>query len=617
MHFAFAVIVLSLLSLKARASTPNETQDFLAPCCFSLQGTIRFRQLKFAEEEPPYCESRDNNVSSDHALTKAPTEGSSKGFSAPEYVRSWTEYRPYFYRAEPDPKAVDPKASAATVAALEAAQECGFLALIHGRDFHSRRRWRWTWSWQWYFFKKQFEKQARFFKLLLMTPQASQLSGCLYTQIREVASLLSQALASNTEPVPAEATNLDPAEANTSAPMLQGTGFFKGCKRVHIYLHSACHGSIIARALLATDDRIWKGQGAPAAAAGEATEKLQRLLRSPFFSLTSATFTVPALAGVRLVPRLPEAAEHLGPTITAAVSTAEMAHRLLRPDMPAPTLLAWGGASKFVYIHHDPALLLCSLAAAETQRDGSLLPHFRRVAVFSTLTGDMAISPRSAAGVSDEFKTSVSATELLQQAALASVITFPQSAAAAVEADAADTPVALLPHRLPVELAPLNQHAAVQPMPDDIEQLLFNRAVCRSYQGHRRRGHKTYELSLQLLQLWGVFDWQSQQANFKRRSSPEFALRGAQKHHERHQPLVPDAMQLPQQQILRFVVYIPKLPNQRDFSNNPHFIAFGTRTWMLPAAVPTLRAVATAAVGSLEELEQVTVMEADGTWWHH
>ena len=207
-------------------------------------------------------------------------------------------------------------------------------------------------------------------------------------------------------------------------------------------------------------------QGDEAAAAGAAAANLQHLLLSPFFSLCSITLVVPALAGVRANPRYVAAAAAAavtgggqpGAAGAAAAATVEVAMRLLGLDDPLGMILALAGDSGEMYVHRDPARFLCSLAAAETQSsstsssssnsNGSLLLHFERVSVFAILDGDMLVSPRSAAGVSDDFQDSAAARKLLQQAA---------AAAAAADGAATETAQALLPHRLPVELAPLNQ----------------------------------------------------------------------------------------------------------------------------------------------------------------
>ena len=97
-------------------------------------------------------------------------------------------------------------------------------------------------------------------RVLLLTPQVTRPWGSVYTQIQDVASLLSHALSSSTEPVPDAATDAAATDAAATPLHLQGAGLLRGCKRVRVYLHAACHGSIIARGVLANDSRIWQNQ---------------------------------------------------------------------------------------------------------------------------------------------------------------------------------------------------------------------------------------------------------------------------------------------------------------------------------------------------------------------
>ena len=84
---------------------------------------------------------------------------------------------------------------------------------------------------------------------------------------------------------------------------------------------------------------------------------------------------------------------------------------------------------------------------------------FGRITVFANLIGDLVLSPRGSAGVSDTFHTSAAATALLQQAetAAAAAEAIKRNAAATAWPDASGTPRSLLPHRLPVEVSPLFQ----------------------------------------------------------------------------------------------------------------------------------------------------------------
>ena len=88
--------------------------------------------------------------------------------------------------------------------------------------------------------------------------------------------------------------------------------------------------------------------------------------------------------------------------------------------------------------------------------------EFERITIFSNLLGDLILSPRGSAGVSDIFHTSAAAAALLQEAQTAAEGAAAAAAARNTDAAppflaAADTPEALLPHRLPVEVSPLYQ----------------------------------------------------------------------------------------------------------------------------------------------------------------
>ena len=150
--------------------------------------------------------------------------------------------------------------------------------------------------------------------------------------------------------------------------------------------------------------------------------------------------------------------------------------------------------------------------------------------------------------------------------------------------------------------------------------------------------HKIYELTLQLLQLWGVKQQQTQQQQQQQRPrrrqlsrsktsklsalqlrslSPD--LKAEQQQQQQQTQQQPQQQQQQQQQrvpeILRFVVYIPAVNRKWSFANHAHFLAFCTRSWMLPAAAPLLRAVAAAAAGTQDDLQQLTVMNTDSNWW--
>ncbi|KAL8270570.1 hypothetical protein Esti_005541 [Eimeria stiedai] len=591
-----------------------------------------------------------------------------------EYIRSWNVYRPYLYLAQPSPKSPQhPQAQqqqqrhSQKAAAGAGGGECGLVILLNGRDIWEGRRWRFTWTWPWHFFKREFERQAELSKILLLTPQPSKPFGCFYDQVRQVASLLSLSLSLNTRPAEfagaAAAPTAAAAEDEEEEPVsLRGAGLLVGCTKVRVYVHAACHGSIIARALFARDGRIWHDQDPKVAAAGKAVAELQQLLLSPLFDLVSVSFTAPPLAGLRESISIVTAAAAAGGGALAVTTAAlERLVRWLRGNHPAATTMTWGAGSGELYVHRDPARLICSLGAAETQlttskrstsssssnsRRGSLLQNFKRISIFSILDSDIVVSPRSSAGVSDKFRSSPAAVLLLQEAeaaaaaeradeAAAAAAGTAATAAAAVAADEGNSskiPRAFLPHRLPIELAPLNKRAAAEPLLQDIEALLFDDEICTRVQGPRA-AHKLFELSLQLVQLWGL------QKQLKQQQQQHQVGRGRRLNRLTHfgcgqRPaeqgwLVPDyialqqhqALQQPQQQqeqrILRFALYIPLVRNVKAWGNTPHFLSFASRSWMVPAAAPLLRAVAAAAIADdTARLERLTVLNTDDTWWH-
>ncbi|KAL8438011.1 hypothetical protein Efla_003551 [Eimeria flavescens] len=581
--------------------------------------------------------------------------------SKPEYIRSWSTYKPYLYRAQQQPQQQQqqqeqPGAAAATSAATEG--ECGLVVLLNGRDMWEGRGWRFTWTWPWHFMKREFEREAKLHKVLLLTPQPSKPHGCFYVQVREVASMLSLALSLNTQPVEAAEAAAEAAEAGATAPaasasLLLGTGLLEGCNKVRVYIYAACHGALIGRALFAQDGRVWHQQDSAVAAAGEAVAELQRQLLNPFFDLTSVSLIAPPLAGVRENISLVEAAAvkggKAGAKFTAAV---EWLIRLLKGNQPGATTMMWGAGSGKMYVHRDSARLICSLGAAETQpasnggsggARGSLMQRFRRISIFSLLDSDIVVASRSATGVSDEFRLSAAATELMQQAAAAAAAAeaargAPEAAdkaatataalAAAENEDSSNVPRPLLPHRLPVEFAPLQKLAALDPLPDDLKALMFDDEICTRVQ-EPHATHKLYELSLQLVQLWGLqHQLQQQQQQEGSRRVNRLLPFGAGQRALPQGPLLPDVyamhqqqlqqqQQQQEQQILRFLVYIPLVPDVKAMNNTPHFLSFASRTWMVPAAAPLLRAVAAAAVAEdPERLQSLTVFDTGEDWWH-
>lgn len=521
----------------------------------------------------------------------------------PDYLRSWTNGKPYLYRAVPATAESEAAAASETVVAGAGGEECGFVILINGRDTTDGPTWRWTWTWPWHFLKHELEYQGRLSKVLVITPQPSNLSGSFYKQVEEVANIISSTISLNTVPVAAGATQ-------EGRPLLQASGMLSGCKKIQVFLQAACHGSIVARAILARDGRLWKGQGQEAQAAKAAAARARSLLSSPLFGLSSVTLVVPALAGVRSRLRF-------GSTRRETEEAAAPPSR----DESLETVLTWGGGTGPIYVHRDDSRLLCSLAASETQatsgsRSGSMLMDFDQISLFATIDGDIFVSPRSASGVSDSFQGSAGASTLVREAIKAQVTAAADAAAGkpVIAPAAADTPIAYKPHRLPTEFSPLLRLAMMDPQPEEVRNLLLNPNVCREITDPQR-GHKTYERTLQLLQLW---DWQGQGQMFHQLQQMERGgverLRGTHSafglrrrhHHPGHHGLP---------HLLKFVFYIPTVPLRNDFSNSAHFLAFASRSWMLPAAAPLLRAVAAAAAGNRSRLELLTVMDTDSRWW--
>ena len=157
-------------------------------------------------------------------------------------------------------------------------------------------------------------------------------------------------------------------------------------------------------------------------------------------------------------------------------------------------------------------------------------------------------------------------------------------------------------------------------MPEDIRDLLLKRDICLTPEEQPRDESKIYELTLQLLQLWGVLQQQRQQQQQQQQEGllREFKAGRPLQRRQLQKPLIPDAkQQQQQQQIERFVVYVPSVSRRREISNTPHFLAFASRTWMVSAAAPLLRAVAAAVAGHSNDLQQLTVFNADATWWRH
>lgn len=493
----------------------------------------------------------------------------------PDYIRSWSKYSPYLYIAEPAP-------------AVEGEEpvECGLVIMINGRDMNEGENWKWTWTWPWHFLKMQLEREGGLSRVLLLTPQPSRPSSSLYSQINDVANQLNTAITRNTSKTSAA------AGGNSG---LQGSNLLAGCLRVRVYVNPACHGSIVARALLTTDRRVYQTNDKDGLSAFSAVSTLHIHLSSPFFSLYSITFTVPALAGIRIksdffhlgVSAARDVGRVGGGGAAAALPAGRSFLRLFTPK-DQDTTLDFCGESGPVYFHLDDAKMLCSLAASESQPDTrngssstSLLLQFKLITVFATLEGDVLVSPRAGAGVSDEFQTSIPAKQLIQRAEAAAAA-LAEGGQAAESADLQ----ALLPHRLPVESAPLTILAASDPMNKEVQDLLYTRDVCRRVRGDNTQG-QLYDLTLQLLQLW-------------------------------NNPAQQQLQQQQQQQgptLNRFVVYVPHVPGVNEPANTPHFLAFASRSWMLPSATPLLRALAAAAAGS-SDFQQLAVMNTNQAWWH-